>query len=660
MLNSTAGIEPFILMMPSETTMTRPARTRLLLLAAILVAGAGATAVVLWPKPDRTTPTDDPTGDGPSPDPRLTFDTPFRNVKPEVAYVGDAVCAPCHKDIDHSFHKHAMGRSATLAAADGVEKFDAAARPTFTAFGRVEYRVERRGDRLMQVESIPGPTDQPPTVTETEVAIAIGSGTRGRSYLCGREGSLWQTGPSWFSEKQIWDVSPGFVAGRHGQRPVTAGCLFCHVNQATHISGSTNRFAEPFVGKQAAIGCERCHGPGSLHVAEQRAGTGPTKGLDTSIVNPKHLSHELREDVCRQCHFQGADRVVRRGRHTWDYRPGLPLDLFLTVFVRHPSVADYHKSVGQVEQMSISKCATSGKLGCTSCHDPHGSPAAAEMGAYYRAKCQTCHDATKDCRLPIAEREPKKNACAVCHMPDAASSSIAHTAVTDHRILREPAAMSGQPGQLPAGALPLVAGSNAAGQAPSGPELERDLGLSLMQFLLAKPGAPSALTEAVLIRLTEAVARHPSDAAAWESIGRYRFSQGDWPAALLAAEASVRADPKRESALSLAASVALRRRQFPAAREFAGRASAVNPGAPSHQVLLAEILLESREFAKAEAAARASLKLAANSLDGRLALAVALYQQGQARAALAEVDRAAALDPARAAEIRADFQSRIQ
>src|ERR1700720_2764393 len=49
------------------------------------------------------------------PDPREVFPTPFRNVKPGVAYVGDAACAGCHRDIAKRYHAHPMGRSAEWA-----------------------------------------------------------------------------------------------------------------------------------------------------------------------------------------------------------------------------------------------------------------------------------------------------------------------------------------------------------------------------------------------------------------------------------------------------------------------------------------------------------------------------------------------------------------
>src|SRR5438067_2539227 len=97
--------------------MTTPAYGRLLL-AAVLVAAAVAGAFWYRSYTDRTIPAPAPAPevavrpDPPPPDPRLTFPTPFRNVKPDVKYVGDAACAGCHQAIDKSFHHHPMGRSA--------------------------------------------------------------------------------------------------------------------------------------------------------------------------------------------------------------------------------------------------------------------------------------------------------------------------------------------------------------------------------------------------------------------------------------------------------------------------------------------------------------------------------------------------------------------
>ena len=179
-----------------------------------------------------------------------------------------------------------------------------------------------------------------------------------------------------------------------------ANCLFCHANRAEPIERTLNRYREPiFAGE--AIGCERCHGPGELHVKQP----GAEKGIDRSIVNPKHLEPALREAVCQQCHLQGQARVLRAGREVFDFRPGLPLELFYDTFVWHPGVPHDQKAVGHVEQMTESRCfeKSAGKLGCASCHDPHEKPSTAASANYYRQRCLNCHT-EQSCSAPVNER----------------------------------------------------------------------------------------------------------------------------------------------------------------------------------------------------------------------------------------------------------------
>ncbi|HJZ90386.1 MAG TPA: tetratricopeptide repeat protein [Gemmataceae bacterium] len=639
--------------------MSRPARVRLALLAALLLVGAGAAAYYLWPRGAGPEPVDDP----PAPDPRLTFDTPFRNVRPDVGYVGDAACAPCHQDIDHTYHRHPMGRSAfVLPAPPGVERYDEKTHPTFTALDHIDYRIDRQDGRVFHTETVRDSKGTPAAVTRVEAAVAIGSGTRGRSYLCNRDGAVYQSGISWFSEKQVWDVSPGFTGGRHAQRPVIPGCLFCHVDRVDPVPRTVNRFREPLLVGQANIGCERCHGPGALHVAERTGGQPITGVADTSIVNPKRLSAGLREDICRQCHLQGEVRILPRDREVFDYRPGLPLDLFVRVFVRHPALTDYHKSVGQVEQMRVSKCFTGsvGKLGCTSCHDPHATPAADAKDAFYRARCLACHQ-DRGCTLPTPERQAKGDACAVCHMPKAASANIAHTAVTDHRVPRVPPPPKAAAGALPPGELPVVRFPGAAESDADPGERDRDLGVALAALARQQPGdaAPAVLSAAVP-QLTAATDRHPGDVAAWEALAEARAARGEWADALAAAERVLARHPGREEALQVAAEAAVQLRQLDRAAEYARRAADVNPGRPDHRVRLAEVLVEQEQFAAAAEVLRGVLAAWPNHGSAHGWLAVCLYQQGQARAALAEIDTAVRIDPSRADAVRSWFRARTR
>ncbi|HKB05081.1 MAG TPA: tetratricopeptide repeat protein [Gemmataceae bacterium] len=636
--------------------MLRHARVRLLLVAAVLLAGAGAAAYLYWPSrgsdPERTGHPDES-----PPDPRLTFDTPFRNVRPDVAYVGDTACAACHRDIDHSFHRHPMGRSAfVMPAPDETGRPDAAG---FTA-GVADYRVERRDGQMVHVETIRGPDGLPAAVTTLPATVAVGSGTHARTYLGFRGDTLWESGMTWYTGKGAWDLSPSFAPGGHGRRPIGPNCLFCHVDNLDAMPGNINRYRKPWFARQAAIGCERCHGPGALHVQEQTDGRGPVEGVDTSIVNPRHLSAELREDVCRQCHLQGEQRVVRRGRAEFDYRPGLPLDLFLTTFVAHPTLTDHHKLVGHVEQMVVSKCflGSGGRLGCTSCHDPHLDPAAEARDAFYRERCLACHQ-RKGCSLPEPQRRPKKDACAACHMPKAPSTGVGHVAVSDHRVPRWPGAPKAVTHTLGAGELPIRLFTGEGRRAPEAAEVDRDLGIALARQWAEKSG-DSAQAAAAADRLVAATARHPGDVDAWEALGRLRLGRGEFADARRAAEAVLAVRPDRCTALGLAAEAALGEGSADAAREFARKALEGDPANPQARLRFGIALAAGGAYAEAEVELQAVVTDVPNHPQAHAHLAVCLQHLGRDRVAQTELERAITLDPRRAADLRAWFRDRTR
>src|SRR5262249_5196707 len=114
---------------------------------------------------------------------------------------------------------------------------------------------------------------------------------------------------------------------------------------------------------------------------------------DYTIVNPRRLEPGLREAVCEQCHLQGTMRVLHVGRGVFDYRPGLPLYPFWSIFELPAEQGVSQRAVGHAEQMPASRCftASAGHLGCISCHDPHQLPDPVEKVTYYRQRCLTCH-----------------------------------------------------------------------------------------------------------------------------------------------------------------------------------------------------------------------------------------------------------------------------
>ncbi len=621
-------------------------------LAILAIAAVGAGTWYAFVRsgsaaPEAQTPTPDPT----PPDPRLTFPIPFRNVRPGVRYVGDAACAGCHAGIDRTFHEHPMGRSAELVTrAAPIERYDAAAKDPFTV-GPFELRVEKDGITVRHRTSAKGPAAHPLPDYVCTADVAIGSGARGRTYLSVESGSVWESPVSWFSHESRWDLSPGLEP--HSRRAVTPECLLCHTNHVEPIPGATNRYKEPLFPGQVAIGCERCHGPGELHVAEQSAGQ-VSGGIDTGIVNPRHLDTELRGDICRQCHLQGRERVARRGRSQDEYRPGLPLEQFVSVFVPRSDPSRPNRSVSQFEQMEASRCfaGSGGKLGCTSCHDPHARPAPAAADEFYRGRCLTCH-ASKGCSLPAGERKAKNDSCVTCHMPRAGSGNIAHTAVTDHTVPRRPGGHRPAAGQPP-GDLPLVP-YRPGPHAPPPAERDRDYGLALARFALQVPPPDQRpVARAAEERLRAALAAQPGDAEAWGALSSALGMRGAAADMVEAARTATALTPDSEPRLEDLVWATMAVGDFDQAVRAADRLVGMSPRSAGHRDARALALTGQRRWEEAEAECRAALAIQPLEPSVRLLLAACRSHLGDPAGARAESEAAFGL--ARDPDQRAGFE----
>jgi Flp pilus assembly protein TadD len=420
-----------------------------------------------------------------------------------------------------------MGRSlAPVGGAEDGPPIGAAAGLPFEAKG-VRYTIERRDGRLFHKANRRNADGSTFAEVEAEVRYTLGSGARGIAYLIERNGFLFQSPIGWFAQQRRWDIAPGYGPNPRPNfdRAIQRECLFCHTNQVSSVPGTLNRYEQPIF-RSHTIGCERCHGPGALHVDRGGGSVGP----DLTIVNPARLVPALRESVCQQCHLQGWFRFPRAGRDSFDFRPGLPLHRFLAVFVRKESDPSRLELIGQVEQMESSRCfrASGGELGCISCHDPHRLPPPATKAEYYRRRCLECHK-QRDCALSPAERQSRGPGedCVACHMPRPALADVPHTLTTDHRILR----FSATPG--PKLARPRT-GPGLPGEfvpqdyhwelmtVEEKREAARDQGVALelaAQELVASPQlARRAATQAVPL-LEAAVRERPDDLRARESLG---------------------------------------------------------------------------------------------------------------------------------------------
>lgn len=601
------------------------------------------------------------TGAEPAMDPRLVSKSVFLNVRPEVAYVGDANCAECHQGLCDSFHQHPMGRSAMVAGMDDLEGLDNGTLDPIQA-GPYELSVRKDTEGLVQVVRAKGGDGKYLTSVEYPIAIAIGSGTRGRSYVTLDEDSVWQAPMSWFTEKGCWDISPGFNLGEATQRPMVNGCLYCHVNQSGWIADSVNRYKQPVSKQQLSIGCERCHGPGELHAKAHSTGSEVTTsegGMDTTIVNPKHLADELQMAICAQCHLSGKTRVVRKDRELEEFRPGLALDLFVNGYIAAPDANLQNKAVGHFDQLLLSKCRTAaGKnLLCSSCHDPHRKHESAEEERLQLQNCKSCHQ-ERGCSAPDELRSARRDHCIQCHMPTTDDTQIAHTSLTDHRILREP----NQPLQqevVAAGQSLLIPyfNSNDVGEL----EKERDMGIALARFAekipADSPKKQQTLNQARL-RLRKSLERWPDDTQAWIALSAVEAATGDLEPALNVMKEAAKIAPNDEAVLSQAANIAELAGQVDTAIALMNDLVAMNPASHDYRIRRMMMYMSSGDFYRTEAESREILRMNPLQPMARLVLGLCLYGEGRKDEAQAEVNHAMQL--ATSKQQQASIQSWFQ
>jgi hypothetical protein len=405
-----------------------------------------------------------------------------KTTPPREGYVGSQVCAECHQELHESFSQHPRANSMfTASEAPDNENF---AEARFRAPGNREYRVERRNGRVFHHETMFDKNGKPIYDMAREVSHVLGSGRRGRSYLIEEAGYLYQSPISWYSHAEKWDLPPGYVGFDHARfwRRLGEGCFYCHAGQTALYPELDDKYPKNAF-YEAAIGCERCHGPGEQHVAFRKLEMPPPDAVDP-IVNPVDLEPAAAEAVCAQCHLAGESVIPRSGRRHRDFRPGQRLEDTWLIFVSANDKDEkaFTRAVSHVEQMRASTCyqSSDGAMNCVTCHDPHSTPEPENRELFYNARCATCHGEL-GCSLPDAERlaEPAAGSCIACHMPRFPTNDIPHTAGSDHRILRISEAQERQQPTLEQILNPQV--FDAADQRLPQREVDRGVGMALVE-----------------------------------------------------------------------------------------------------------------------------------------------------------------------------------
>lgn len=381
------------------------------------------------------------------PPPPDSVEQRFRNVATATDYVGDSSCVGCHAAAAASYAQHSMAQSFHRWTPD-VRVEQAMAEALRNAPSGYAYRVVDSAGSLWQVETRPGDAAQPGHELRRRIDYVMGSGRLARTYFTEENGRLFQLPLTWYANHG-WDFSPGYeVNNARFSRVLPDRCIACHSSYPTaapHLEGK-------YPVLRPGIGCERCHGPGALHVATRQRGAadapdraGAARAFDATIVNPRRLPLDRRLDVCEQCHVHTAVAVLRPGRTAFDFMPARQL----------AAQYAYYKNGGDIDLVSHadrlrqSACfrasaTTSTPLECASCHNPHAPP---PSSATRNASCLSCHNtttlATTITRPEAKAQHTPRGDCVSCHMPVVKERTVPHGTFTDHWI-RVPGRDSGR------------------------------------------------------------------------------------------------------------------------------------------------------------------------------------------------------------------------
>lgn len=383
----------------------------------------------------------------------------YKNHADGVQYVGMNTCRGCHSDIYETFIETGMGKSfgaATHSKSAGRfgkhsliydKDLDFYYLPYFQndTMYIMEYRLEGKDTVHKRIE---------------KVDYIIGSGQHTNSHMYQSNGYFFQMPMTFYTQKQKWDLPPGFEAGNNSRfsRAIELECMSCHNAYPSFVPGSKNKFATVLQG----IDCERCHGPGELHVKEKQSGNivDTANEIDYSIVNPKKLPYDLQVDLCQRCHLQG-NAVLKEGKTFFDFKPGQKLSDYMNIFLPRYTGEKTFIMASHADRLKQSKCfiesnkrkintntkkyknsiydnTQNSSFTCISCHNPHVS-VKVTGDAQFNNTCKSCHGnkdyaSLKLCTEKVEARKINNDNCWSCHMPSSGTEDIPHVTVHDHKI----------------------------------------------------------------------------------------------------------------------------------------------------------------------------------------------------------------------------------
>ena len=537
-------------------------------------------------------------------------DNIYVNTTTEAKSVGSKKCQGCHPDIYDSYSKSEMGRSmARLDTSNIIEEYPQR-EAVYDSATNFYYEMVRRGEHFYQREYR---FDQDGNIIHErwmEAEYVIGSGNNLRMYFHSENGMLYQMPLTWYVHKKSWDLSPGYreFGNLRFARFANAKCISCHNSFMNESPTSNQRYMKPY---PLGIGCERCHGPGELHIKEMTGEKFKNDSPGTrTIVNPRKLSPQRQLDVCRQCHLLGKAWALH-GESSWfDYRPGRLLESHRSVYFSAKTRKEVFEVADSAQRLSLSRCfkESNGAMTCISCHDPHRSIKTFSIG-HYNEKCQTCHSPKNLPREGSKYLHTAADNCLSCHMNRTGTENTLHgVSNTDHwiRIDANQVAIDWSTLKQPVARQPLIGLFADVDVQDEGKHLRK--GIAYLDYYREHDSRPAYLDSA-LIYLSKGLDFAPNDAIGCYHLGEVQLELVQYEEAIWSFEQAIALQPSFADAYFKLGKVFSIMKNPGQALNYYRHAVELKPDEPSYLEGLGNALAAEGNFAEAVTILERSLKI---------------------------------------------------
>ncbi|MGV7221730.1 MAG: DmsE family decaheme c-type cytochrome [Nitrospinales bacterium] len=200
----------------------------------------------------------------------------------------------------------------------------------------------------------------------------------------------------------------------------TTECLFCHGEYVKAFMKTKHAKAfKAIYDHDVGASCENCHGPLGDHLAE------PGMKLDTNkVIYFKKIPVRAKNAICLQCHEQGQRMHWRGSQHEMmevgcsDCHYVMKKNSKRRMLINedpNKTCFQCHRSERAKIQRTSHMPIRTGKMQCTSCHNPHGGNQSLLKKPTINRTCFQCH---QEKRGPMVwDHSPVRENCSTCHDP---------------------------------------------------------------------------------------------------------------------------------------------------------------------------------------------------------------------------------------------------